>query len=107
LLTETKALKLLYDQCALALWGDDLKTKHEFETEPSINSRLGIVEYQLYENTAGVTKTQRANKTIAEEEYLDMRKKLDDLIQRKINLETKLDASSIPYTKSREKWKND
>lgn len=107
LLTETKALKLLYDQCALALWGDDLKTKHEFETEPSINSRLGIVEYQLYENTAGVTKTQRANKTIAEEEYLDMRKKLDDLIQRKINLETKLDASSIPYTKSRDKWKND
>lgn len=107
LLAETRALKLIYDQCALALWGDNLKSKHEFETEPSINSRLGMVEYQLYENTAGVTKTQRANKTIAEEEYLEMRKKLDDLIQRKIILETKLDASSIPYTKSRDKWKND
>ena len=108
LLQETRALKLIYDECALAMWGDKIKEKHEFEFEPSISSRLGMVEYQLYDNTSGVTKTHRANKEIAEEQYNLMRTKLYDAIKRLEILQTKLDAMNVPYTKSKGAgWKRD
>jgi hypothetical protein len=61
LLQETRALKLIYDECGLAMWGDNIKEKHEFEFEPSISSRLGMVEYQLYDNTTGVTNWSNKN----------------------------------------------
>jgi hypothetical protein len=108
LLQETRALKLIYDECALAMWGDNLKEKHEFEFEPSISSRLGIVEYQLYDNTTGVTKTHRANKEIVDEQYSALRIKLNDAIKRLETLQTKLDAMNVPYTKSKGAgWKRD
>ncbi len=108
LLQETRALKLIYDECALSMWGDKIKEKHEFEFEPSISSRLGMVEYQLYDNTSGVSKTHRANKEIAEEQYNAMRTKLNDVIKRLEILQTKLDAMNVPYTKSKGAgWKRD
>jgi hypothetical protein len=108
LLQETRALKLIYDECTLAMWGDKIKEKHEFEFEPSISSRLGMVEYQLYDNTSGVTKTHRANKEVAEEQYNAMRAKLNDAIKRLESLQAKLDAMNVPYTKSKGAgWKRD
>jgi hypothetical protein len=38
LLTETRALKLLIDDCELALYGDNVRSSREFETVPSISS---------------------------------------------------------------------
>jgi hypothetical protein len=108
LLQETRALKLVYDECALAMWGDKIKEKHEFEFEPSISARLGMVEYQLYDNTTGVSKTHKQNKDLAEEQYNAMRLKLNEVIKRLEVLETKLDAANIPYTKSKgANWKKD
>lgn len=103
---ETRALKLIYDECSIALWGDGLKTSKEFETVPSITGRLGLIEYMLYENTTGVTNSQKANKAIVEEEYKAFRIKLDDLIKRLKALELKLDEFSVPYIKGKdESWK--
>ncbi len=108
LLQETRALKLIYDDCTVAFWGDKIKEAHEFEFGPSITSRLGMVEYQLYDNTTGVTKTHRLNKEIAEEQYNAMRVKLNDMIKRIEVLESKLDAVNVPYTKSKGAgWKRD
>lgn len=108
LLKETRALKLIYDDCAVAIWGDKIKEAHEFEFEPSITSRLGMVEYQLYDNTTGVTKTHRLNKEIAEEQYNAMRAKLNDMIKRLEILQSKLDAANVPYTKSKgADWKKE
>ena len=108
LLKEVKALKISYDECSLLLWGDRLRSKHEFETAPSLSDRLNMVEYQLYENTAGVSNTHKANKAIAEEEYAALRVKLNDMIQRMEALEAKLATVPIPYTKSRGlDWKRD
>jgi hypothetical protein len=108
LLKEVKALKISYDECSLLLWGDRLRSKHEFETAPSLSDRLNMVEYQLYENTTGVSNTHKANKAIAEEEYAALRVKLNDMIQRMEALEAKLATVPIPYTKSRGlDWKRD
>ena len=108
LMKEVKALKTVYDECSVLLWGDRLRSKHEFETSPSISDRLSMVEYQLYDNTTGVSNTHKANKAIAEEEYQLFRTKLNELIQRMELLEGKLAAVGIPYSKSRGlDWKRD
>jgi hypothetical protein len=107
LLAETRALRLIYDECSIILWGDGLKTAKEFEALPGINGRLGIVEYSLYDNTAGVTNAQRSNKSIAEEEYTMLRSKFDDYLKRLTALEKILDGLQIPYVKGRESWKED
>ena len=107
LLTETRALKLLIDECELALYGDNVRSSREFETVPSISSRLDMVGYQIYENTAGVTNTHRSNKIIVEEEYASVRIKLDDVIKRLEILQQKLESVPIPYTKKRSNWKKE
>lgn len=108
LMEETRALRLIYDEAVLALWGDNLKTSKEFETVPSITGRLGMVSYMIWDNTSGVTKTQQTNKAIAQEEYLEFRKKLDAMIVRVKALETLLENNSIPYIKGKdESWKEE
>jgi hypothetical protein len=108
LLQETRALKLIYEECAVSIWGDKIKESHEFETVPSISYRLGILEYQLFDNTTGVSNTHRLNKEIVEEQYNTFRTRLNELIKRLEALQTKLDAANVPYTKSKGlNWKKD
>ena len=107
LLTETRALKLLILESETAMWGDKSRSSREFETVPSINSRLDMVGYQIYKNTAGVTNTHRSNKIIVEEEYASVRIKLDDIIKRLEILQQKLESVPIPYTKKRSNWKKE
>ena len=107
LLKEIKELKTIMYDCNTLMNGDGVRAAHEFEVAPSIQSRLGMVEYQLYDNTAGVSNTHKANKTIVEAEYAELRVKLDEVIKRVQVLQTKLDAVAIPYTKSKENWKED
>ena len=108
LLKETEALKNQLADCRLMLWGDGLKSSHEFETEPSISGRIGTVYYQVFGNTTGVTETHRANKKIGDEAYIEFRKKLDDVIVRLRTIEEKCKAVPIPYIKGKdEHWKDD
>ena len=100
LLTETRALTLLYDNCATDMWGDRVKSSREFETVPSINDRMGMVEYQLYENTAGVSTTHQANKVIVEEQFTALSASLADMSKRIQVLQDKLALVPIPFTKS-------
>ena len=106
LLAETTKIDSLLRQCKLMLWGDGLKSSHEFETVPSISGRIGIVAYQLSGNTTGVTKTQRKNKAIAEASYSEFRITLDRAIVKLKTLEKILGKLKIPYIKGKdESWK--
>lgn len=106
LLEEIRTLRLVYDECSIALWGDGLKASKEVETVPSITGRLGLVEYMLSDNTTGVTKSQRTNKAIAQEEYNEFRIKMNDMIIRLKKIEEELEKASIPYIKGKnETWK--
>ena len=90
------------------LWGDGLKSSYEFETSPSISSRLGTTQYQLSSNTTGFTDTQVRNKAEAEVEYIEFRKLLDHSIVQLRSIETKLKDKSIPYIKGKdENWKGE
>ena len=107
LLKEVETLKNQLEECQIMLWGDGLKSSYEFETKPGIAGRIGMVYYQVFGNTTGVTQTHRENKKIGDEEYLVFRKKLDDVIVRLRVIEEKCKEVPIPYIKGKdENWKD-
>lgn len=106
LLPTLTVLKKQVANCETMMYGDRIAAALEFETVPSIRGRLGMVEYQLYENTTGPSNSQRINLEIAREEYLAFRKILDAVVIELRKVEEKLKSSSIPYTKGgNETWK--
>ena len=106
ILTEVEQLKNELTECEILLWGDWLRSSHEFETKPSISGRVGRVYYQLFSNTSGVTQSQRTHKAIAEEDYANFRRKLDAVIVRLRNIEKTLEDANVPYIKGKdENWK--
>jgi photosystem II stability/assembly factor-like uncharacterized protein len=108
LLSSLRELRLQLDECNVAMYGDGIKTSKEFEDKPSISGRLGLIEYMLYENTTGVTSSQRRNLSIVENEYNVMRNVLDKAIEALNGIESKLDALGIPYTINKDKdWKEE
>ena len=108
MLRKVKSLRLGIDSCKLIIYGDELLTKHEFESAPSMTGRLGMVEYMLYDNTAGVTNTHRANLETVKAEYSVVSAQIKRLLSVFYLLEENLAQVPIPYTKSRGlAWKED
>lgn len=106
LLKSIEELKASLTECKYMLWGDWVVSSMETETPPGISERIGTVYYQLFENTTGVTQTQRKNKAIAEEEYSTFRTKLDAVIVEMRSIEKKLDDAAVPYIQGKdENWK--
>jgi chromosome segregation ATPase len=107
LLKEIRELKLLKAQLREQLYGDDIRAKYEFETAPTFTGRLGMLEYQLAENTTDVSKTHKANLQMVEQEYAQFKNNLATYQTRVLKLHEALDKANIPYTKSRLDWKED
>ncbi|MEJ6589755.1 MAG: glycosyl hydrolase [Crocinitomicaceae bacterium] len=107
LLESIRAMKVSYKDLEVSMWGDDARSSRDFETVPSISGRLGMVGYQLYQNTAGVSKTHRKNKEIGEQQYEALKVDLNKIIEDLNLVEDKLEGI-IPYTKNKgENWKKD
>lgn len=103
-----RTLKKEMDSVKLVMYGDPLLAKHEFESAPSLNGRLGMVEYMLYDNTAGATKTQEVHLSIIEEIYPTLEVSVKGMLQQLEALEDALAKGPIPYTRNRGlKWKLD
>lgn len=107
MLKSIRDMKMSYKDLEVSMWGDKVRTSRDFETVPSISERLGMVGYQLYQNTTGVTNTHRENKRIAEKQYLKLKEELNKVIKRLSLVEDKLDGI-IPYTRNKgADWKRD
>jgi chromosome segregation ATPase len=105
--SKVDTLQLSLESCDLILNGDLIKTSHEFETEPSLNSRIELLMYQLYDNTTGVSNTQKAYQNIILEEYQMVKSKLEKILERYTQLESKLADIKLPYNQSiGNSWKN-
>jgi hypothetical protein len=107
LFKEIRELKLLKAQLREQLYGDDIRTRHEFETAPTFTSRLSMIDYQLSENTTGVSATHKANLQMVEQEYAQFKANLLTYQTRVLKLHEALDKTNIPYTRSRLDWKED
>jgi hypothetical protein len=107
LLKSIREMKVSLKGLELLMWGDNARSSRDFETVPSISGRLGMVGYQIYQNTAGVTKTHRSNNQIAENQYNALRIELNQIIADLNTVEAKLEGI-IPYTKNKgANWKKD
>lgn len=103
-----RGLKLSLDSTKVLMYGDQLLSKHEFESAPSLSGRLEMVEYMLYNNTSGYTKSQEKHIQWVEEEYLEIQKRVKSMLLTLEQIEEELSKSSIPYTKNRGlKWRLD
>ena len=108
LLEEIRALDLQFGVCQTAMYGDKTRTSREFEAYPGIAERMGLVEYQLWENTVGVSSSRKRNLEIVTMEYDEMRNSLNNIIKRLNDIEKKLDEKGIPYTGNKgENWKEE
>lgn len=108
LLKEVEQLKNTYFDLTVELWGDNIRSSHEFETAPSISGRIGTVEYQMFANTTGVTTTLQRNKAIAEKQYNEFRTKLNEFIKKISVIEQKMEDAGVPFIKGQdENWKKD
>lgn len=106
LLTEVKSLENDLRDCQLLMWGDWFRSNNEFETAPSISGRIGMVYYQVFENRSAVTKTQRDQVALVEEEFAVFRTSLNGIVERIKVIENKLEAAKIPYFPNRDaNWK--
>ena len=105
LLKDIRELKIIKAQLKEQLYGDELRARHEFETAPSFTSRLGLLEYQLSENTTSVTATHRATVQMVEQEYGQFKELLSAYQKRIEALQNALEKANIPYTKYRLNWK--
>jgi len=108
LLIEARNLSLIYDSCVIMMYGDGLKSSKEFETLPSISSRLGLLEYTINDNTCDITKTQKNTLLIVKQQYEVYRNQLNDFIKRVELLKENLEKQGIPYIKGNdENWKKE
>lgn len=85
----------------LSLHGDFTKGKREFETLPSINARVGIAEYSVWNSTALIPKLHSESLATAAKQFTvllaDM-KKVNATIEA---LEKELEINNAPYTPGR------
>jgi len=96
-----------YRQLNTLVYGDNIKSSREFETAPSLSSRFGMLEYQLYDNTTGVTKTHRANKSIVELELVEATQQYTRIKDSLNEILNKLRNAGVPYIKNAGSWKNE
>lgn len=104
---EVKALEELSQDVRIGLWGDYHKSKREIETLPGAAGRLENIVWNTWYSTSNPTTTNRQQFALAQEEYIQIRKQLDDLRARIVKLEEALDEKQVPYTPSRPNWKEE
>ena len=97
---EIYKLKEEIDSIRISLYGDKLKTKHEFETQPSLDERFGMLQYKIYYNTSEVTSTHRSDLEIVERNLKTLKKKFDVILKMVSEIESALLEKDMPYFKN-------
>ncbi len=101
ILEKAYALMQELNAIGIQLNGDQSRARREFETPPSINSRIGDVEGGVWNSTSAITGTYKNDYAIASKgltAVLAAMRKLDTAITA---LEKELDLNKAPYTPGR------
>ncbi|MBD79442.1 MAG: glycosyl hydrolase [Crocinitomicaceae bacterium] len=98
LLEDVDNIQKHLSQISIKLYGDQSLSKREFETSPSINSRLGLVVYYLWRTTSEPTATQIEQVKIAKEDLHFVMDELKTIKTELKDLEKQLQAAGASYT---------
>ncbi|MEM1216072.1 MAG: glycosyl hydrolase [Bacteroidota bacterium] len=92
------------DDLSLTMNGDRTMARHQFETAPSIGSRIGRCEYGMWDVTSEPTQTYTEAYRIAAKQFGPVLQQLKQLDQDVRSLEQQLELNNAPYTSGR--WPN-
>jgi hypothetical protein len=101
MMDEIRELEEEMYQIRLALYGDPTRSSREFETDPSLNGRVGYAAYSSWWNTAEPTKTAQEQIAIAEAEYSGVLQKMREVASSIEDIEKRLVDMKVPYTPGR------
>ncbi len=86
--------------------GDATRARREFETEPSVNGRLGTIMYQLWNSTSGIPGDYMSSYSIAEKQFSPIYKEIKSIGEELKKIEDTMEKSGAPYTPGRlPEWK--
>ncbi|MCH2234862.1 MAG: glycosyl hydrolase [Crocinitomicaceae bacterium] len=91
----------------IMMWGDWHKSSRDVETLDGAAGKLETIVYQCWYSTSNITSTQKEQYEIADDEYVQIRKLVDDIKAGVVALEAKLDSKGVPYTPGRPDWKEE
>ena len=92
------ALKNAATELGYALNGDPMAFTLDIDQVPSINQRIGILNYEQFNTTSEPTATHRMVLSIANEEFQPLKEKLVEVIDDFASLQEQLEAAGAPYT---------
>ena len=98
LLGDVISIQKYLQEISIKLYGDNSLTKREFETSPSINTRLGTVVYYLWRTTSAPTSTQMEQVEIAKNDLNFVMDELKSIKTQLKDLDRQLQANGASYT---------
>ena len=88
-------------QVDIKLNGDASLARREFETPPSINGRIGTIEYTLWNSTSAPTQTAHQSYEVASNQFTAVLAELKSIDGKIKEAENVLERSKAPYTPGR------
>lgn len=85
----------------MKLFGDSTKSSREFETSPSINDRIDMIGYSVWNTTSDIPQTFKASYQIAARQYDEVYPDIIALDKTIASLEAELNKNKAPYTPGR------
>jgi photosystem II stability/assembly factor-like uncharacterized protein len=106
LLGKVKDIQTKMNKTGIELYGDGEMAKHQYETYPGIDNRIGYVIWGLWNATSAPTNTSINNIKIAKEEYAPVLAEIKEYVKAIAELEKAM--GTTPYTPGRgEEWKEE
>ena len=106
-LKEIKVLELLIIEAKYKMNGESHLSKRDVETLPGIGSRIGVVVYQTWYSTSNPTTTHTEQYEIAKEDYDVLKVNVLAIKNRVAVIEELMNVKGIPYTPTRENFREE
>lgn len=102
---DLRNIELQLDDLKRKLQGDYSLASREFETEPGLQDRVGLIIYGFWKSTSGPTETMKQQYDIAADMFSPVLDELATLDQSISQVESKMESLGAPYTPGRlPKW---
>lgn len=88
----------------LAIWGDETRSKREFETLPGLSERVGLAVYSTWYNTSEPTQTAQSQLSYSREIYEEVAVRTAEVTMEIAKIEKQLLDLKVPYTPGRSEW---
>ena len=91
-----------------AMYGDGIKSTHQFATTPGVSSRIETVVWSTWNAVASPTELHKKEYSIALRGYEELIGRIHTCMDQVSAMEEKLDLAKSPYTPGRDtKWKDE